>query len=122
MLQTGTYWRVTAPYTPAQDLAERASGIIIIIACTMLIYASLPANLWLEAVAAAAYIINRLLTKHLGWKTPFKATTSHLLSFAHIRIYSYYAYYHLKAIKGHLAAPKRTYKMAPRAHIGYLVG
>jgi hypothetical protein len=61
VLETGTFWRVTAPYTPAQ--AERAGGMIVVVARAMPIYAGLPMDLWPEAVAAAAYIINRLPTE-----------------------------------------------------------
>jgi hypothetical protein len=124
VLEAGTFWRVTAPYTPAQDPAERAGALIILMARTMLIYSGLPVDLWPEAIAAAAYIINRLPTKRLGWKTPFEAATSRLPSLAYIRVYSYRAYYHLKvkAVRGPFKAPPKTSKMDPRAHIGYLVG
>ena len=50
----------SAPYTQAQDPAERPGGVILDMARAMLAHSRLPHKLWPEIVAAAAYILNRL--------------------------------------------------------------
>lgn len=66
----------------------------------MRIEAHLPEELTPEAYKAAAYLLNRTPSRRLGWKT---------------RVYGCRAY----PLKYDIP---RLNKLAPRAHIGYLVG
>ena len=108
-------WQPTAPYTPAQDLAERAGALIIIVARAFRIFAGLPHNLWPECVCAAAYLLNRTPIEAKQWKTPFELITKHKPNLAHLRIYGCRAYPLINNIM-------RSAKLEPRCHIGYLVG
>lgn len=108
-------WEKSAPYAQDQDgVAERSIRTIIKRARTMLIYAGLSAKLWPEALSAACYITNRLPTKALHGKTPYKAWYKRKPDISNLRVYGCDAYvvdYKAKA-KG---------KMAPQSWAGTLV-
>src|SRR5436190_3976269 len=83
----------------------------------------LPEYLWPKPTKATGYILNRMPTKKLDWKTPIEMLYSLLglpnptLELSHLMIY---------ACRVYPLIPKdtipREQKLAPRAHIGYLVG
>ena len=82
---------------------------------TMRVHANLPACLGFKAFKAAGYIANRTPKRKLGWKTPYKVVYGRKPDLAHLRTYGYRAYLLRNKI------PKLE-KLAPRAHISYLVG
>ena len=53
----------------------------------MLIHTSLPSKLWPEVVWTACYIRNRLPTKALEEKTPFKAWYKRKPNISNLRVY-----------------------------------
>jgi hypothetical protein len=53
-------------------LIKRARGVLTQRARAMRIYANLLENLSHKMYRTAAYILNRTLTKALGWKTPYE--------------------------------------------------
>src|SRR6267378_3458891 len=87
------------------------------------IAAHLPDYLWPEPTKTAGYLLNRLPTRRLEWKTPLEKlyTDLNMLNpqpnIAHIRVYGCRAYPLIPNEK-----IPRTQKLAPRAHIGHLVG
>ncbi|KAF4313901.1 Integrase catalytic core [Botryosphaeria dothidea] len=81
----------------------------------MRIGANLPERLWPETIRAAAYIHNRTPLKKLGWITPFERVTGNRPNLSHLKAYGCKAYSLRKDLP-------RTYKLAERAFIGYLVG
>ena len=111
-------WQTTAIYTPAQDPAERAGGVIISTARAMRVSSGLPHELWPEIVKAAMYLLNRTPVKEKGWKTPFELATGRPPRIGHLRVFGCRAYAH----KLGTDQPPRLEKLAERAHIGYLVG
>ena len=71
----------------------------------MLIHASLPSKLWLEAFSTAYYITDKLFTKVLERKTPFEAWYKRKSDIFNLRVYGCDAYvvdYKAKA-KGKIA-------------------
>lgn len=115
-------WQPSAVYTPEQDQAERAGALIITMARAMRIHSGLPSDMWPEIVRAAAYILNRIPTHSLNWKTPWEAATGHKPNVAHLRAYGCKAYAHILKERGSNSKPTKNEKLAARAHIGYLVG
>ena len=111
-------FQTTAVYTPAQDPAERAGGLITTTARAMRVSSSLPQELWPEIVKAAMYLLNRTPVKEKGWKTPFELATGRRPQLGHLRVYGCRAYAH----KLGADQPPRLEKLAERAHLGYLVG
>jgi transposase InsO family protein len=101
--------------------AERAGGLLILKARCLCAQSNLPGNLWPLLYNTAAYLLNRMPTESIGWKTPWIAVQEDLgitpvdPSIAHLRVFCCRAY----TLKKHLPkVPKTT----PRAHIGYLAG
>ena len=61
--EKGIVIETTAPYSPSQNgVAKRFNRTLLELAHAMLIEKDLPAFLWDEAVAHAAYLQNRALT------------------------------------------------------------
>src|SRR5438876_4562920 len=114
----------SVPYTLEQNgAAERSGGVLMAKAWAIQINAQLPENLWPEAIKTVAYLTNRSPSKGLEWKTPFETSQKALgllnpkPNIAHLRTYGCHAYVMIPKEK-----IPRLQKMAPRAHIGYLVG
>ena len=112
----------SAPNTQSQNgPAERSGGVIIQKARCIRIEARLPEELHPEAYKAAAYLLNRTPSKGLGWKTPFEKIQLAMgiappkPNIGHLRVYGCRAY----PLKYDIP---RLNKLAPRAHVGYLVG
>ncbi|KAJ0556052.1 putative RNA-directed DNA polymerase [Helianthus annuus] len=71
--ERGILHEFSAPYTPQQNgVAERKKRTLIETARTMLADSKLPINFWAEAVSAACYTLNRVLTVKKFNKTCFE--------------------------------------------------
>jgi hypothetical protein len=121
-LDKGYEVETTAVDSPEQNgLAERSGGVVGQRARAFHIEAKLPKNLWSESYTAAVYIINRLPTKSLDWKTPYEVLrkavglVDTIPRAAHIRAYGCAAYYRDTRVD-------QGDKIQPRCLIGYLVG
>ncbi|KAL4562996.1 hypothetical protein LXL04_027027 [Taraxacum kok-saghyz] len=69
----GIIHQTTNPNTLEQNgVAERKNRIILEITRALIIDSQIPTSFWTEAVATAAYLINRLPTKALELKTPLQ--------------------------------------------------
>ena len=63
---------ISCPSTPEQnEVTKRKHRYIVETGFTMLFYAQLPKNLWIESFLTAVYLINRLPSSVLGMDTPF---------------------------------------------------
>nr|XP_036574638.1 reverse transcriptase domain protein [Colletotrichum truncatum]KAF6781092.1 reverse transcriptase domain protein [Colletotrichum truncatum] len=119
---------------------ERAGQEIITKSIKMLSGANLPTDLWVEAVKAAAYLYNISPRKRNGWKSPCQTEDEWFRQYSrwwtpelildHTRdlrphwgwIYAYGCRaYPLKSDRER-GIHKRTFKVEPRGHVGYLVG
>ena len=107
--------QTTSIYTPAQDPAEQADGVILNTARTNTMRASsgLPQDLWPEIVKAAITPI-----KKKGWKTSLELAAGKKPRIGHLRVFGCRAYAHQLGSE----QPPRLDKLAERAHMGYLVG
>jgi IS30 family transposase len=73
-LANGVSLRMSCPYTSQQNgMAERILRTTNNIIRTLLFQASMPPSYWVDALATATYLINRLPTKTLGLSTPYFA-------------------------------------------------
>ncbi|KAK5819944.1 hypothetical protein PVK06_024979 [Gossypium arboreum] len=75
---------------------------------------NLPKTMWAEAVNTAVYIQNRLPTKALAHKTPFKAWFGFKPSLAHMKVFGCLCYSQVPAVKRD--------KLSKRAVPGILTG
>lgn len=84
----GIIHQTSTPYTPQQNgMAERMNRTLVERARCMLFFANLEKRYWAEAVAAAAYIINRSPTKSLQGKTPYEMWKGKKPTLSHMKIF-----------------------------------
>jgi hypothetical protein len=109
----GIQHRKTMPYTPEQNgSSERENRTLVESARTMIHAASLPTELWAEAVNTAAFVINRTGPSNVSGKTPFQLWYGKEAPFKHIKIFGTECFVHVpqpkrkkwdkKSIKGKL--------------------
>lgn len=93
---SGIVHQTSTPYTPQHNgMAERMNRTLVERARCMLFYADLNKPFWAEAIATAAYIVNRSPTKLLGCKTPYEMWTGKKPNLSHIRIFGSEAMVHI---------------------------
>lgn len=123
MAMEGFIRTFTVPGHPEMNgPAERSGGALVKRARALLHEGNLPYSLWPEAIASAAYIMNRTPTR-IGseWKLPLEEARQFAhgvrppLNLANIKLYGSLAYCRIQGIP-------QTEKMHPRAEIGFLVG
>ena len=84
------------PKIPEQNgVSERMNRTLVEVVRSMLDDSKLPHQFWAEALATAAYLVNRSLTKTLGDKTPFEAWFGKKPCVKHIRVFGCVAYSHI---------------------------
>ena len=105
--EKGIVIETTAPYSPSQHgAAERFNRTLLELGRAMLIEKNLPAFLWPEAVAHAAYIRNRSPTRALDGKTPHEAWTGRKPDVSHFREFGCDVWVLNQKEKGSKLAPK----------------
>ena len=73
MQENGYLVKNSALYTPKQNsVIERSGGVIQVKATKLYTMSGLPADLEVEAIKTAAYLLNHILTESLGFKTPLR--------------------------------------------------
>lgn len=84
----GIIHQTSTPYTPQQNgMAERMNRTLVERARCMLFYANLEKRYWAEALATAAYVVNRSPTKSLQGKTPYEMWKGKKPNLSHMRIF-----------------------------------
>lgn len=92
----GIIHQTSTPYTPQQNgMAERMNRTLVERARCMLFCANLEKNYWAEALATAAYIVNRSPTKSLQGKTPYEMWKGKKPNLSHMRIFGSEAMVHV---------------------------
>ena len=97
----GILHETTCPHTPQQNgVAEHKNRHILETTRALLIGAHVPQNYWVDAVTYAVYLINRMPSQALNFKTPLQTLTqySHLPSLLQLepRVFGCVAYVHLQ--------------------------
>ena len=86
--QSGIQVQHSIPYTPQQNgVAERKNRSLKEMTTCMLESKKLAANLWAEAMHAAAYIQNRVPHSSVKGKTPFEAYFGHKPDVSNLRVF-----------------------------------
>src|SRR3954471_3385560 len=111
----GIEHEVTAPYTPQHNgLAERRNRTLLDMTRSMLKEKKLPHNLWGEAVATAAYVLNKCPTKRLKEIDPLETWTKEKQSVSHLKVFGSVCYKHVPEV--------RRKKLDDRSKVMLLVG
>ena len=114
--ELGISFEPSAPDTAAQNgHSERKGGILAIKARAMRLQANLPQSLWPWVIQTAGFLMNRTPMKKHSWKTPFEEIVKHKPNLNHLKQYG------CKANPLDKSIPRKE-KLAPRTHIGFLVG
>lgn len=96
----GIHHQTSMPYTPQQNgVAERMNRTLQERGRCMMFNAGLTKDFWGEAVATAAYIINRSPTNALAGVTPFEAWTGKEPDLSHFRVFGCNAMVHVPKVK-----------------------
>lgn len=70
--QKGFLSQHSYPYTPQQNgIAERKNRHLLDVTHSLLLVASVPSKIWVEALSTAVFRINRLPSQVLGFDSPF---------------------------------------------------
>lgn len=71
--EKGIHPRFYCPKTPQQNgLVERKHRHISEMGRTLMIASSVPLDFWAEAICTSVFLINRLPTPTMGWRSPFE--------------------------------------------------
>lgn len=104
----------TAPYSPQQNrIAERKNGILQDMINAMLVNASLPKNLWGEALLTACHVSNRVISKKFR-VSPYELWKGRKPNINYFKVWGCLAYYKVPL-------PKMT-KLGPKALKSVFVG
>ena len=133
MRLSGIAYEASIPYTHEQNgRAERIGRLIMTKGRAMRLSSRFPHALWKEIISAATYLYNRTPKESLNWQTPYEALFSWLNTrqgmsgpvkpqVHHLRSYGCKCFVLIKSPEDP-EYPGRLQKLAPRAHIGFLIG
>ncbi|KAL0416375.1 UNVERIFIED_CONTAM: Retrovirus-related Pol polyprotein from transposon RE2 [Sesamum latifolium] len=84
----GIVHQTTCSYTPQQNgIVEWKHKHILDMARALLFQSGLPKRFWGESVLTATYLINRLPTPLLNWKSPFEVLYRKPPDYTHLRVF-----------------------------------
>ena len=105
----GIIHQKSCPYTPEQNgVAERKHRHIVEIAATLMSRASIPIKFWPFAFNTAVYLINRLPSPNLGYKSPFEILFHKTPDYTYLKVFDCTCYPLLKPYTSNKLQPKTT--------------
>lgn len=115
----GIIHQTSCVYTPQQNgIVECKHKHLLAIARSLLFQAHLPQKFWGESILTATYLINRMPTPILDWKTPFEMLHNSPPDYSRLKVFGSLCYVTN-------TSPHKD-KFSPRAHkclfLGYAVG
>lgn len=117
--ENGIVHKTSAPFTPHQNgFIERENRTIMEAVRAMLFHRKLPEVLWDEAANSAVYILNRVINKNTGAKTPYELYMNQKPRISHLRVWGSIAF--MKVQEKKRSGYQR--KLDPRAAKLVLVG
>lgn len=84
--------------TPQQNgIAERKNRDLLEKTRAIMLHANVPKRFWSHAIQTAAYIINRLPSRVLNFKSPFEVLRGKTGGFEHLRVFGCVCFVHIQA-------------------------
>jgi IS30 family transposase len=81
--------------TPQQNgVSERKNRHLLEVTCALLFSANLPKGFWFDAILTACYLINRLPSRVIEFRSPFEILYNRKFNLSHIRIFGCTCYVH----------------------------
>jgi histone deacetylase 1/2 len=119
----GILFRLSCPYTSQQNVkAEWILRTLNDCTRTLLLQASMPYRFWAEALATAAYLLNRRPCKTTSLISPFQSLYGVSPEYTHLRVFGCLCYPNTMATAPHKLAPRSTrcvFLGYPSDHKGY---
>lgn len=86
--QAGIRRQFTAPFSPQQNgVVERRNKTVMEKSRTMIKSMKVPRRFWGEAVRHSVYLLNKLPTRSMGYRTPFEAWCGKRPQLGHVRVF-----------------------------------
>ncbi|XP_010545858.1 PREDICTED: uncharacterized protein LOC104818098, partial [Tarenaya hassleriana] len=106
----------TPPHTPEHNgISERKHRHIVETGLTLLTHSSIPSTYWTLAFSAAVYLINRLPTSVLSFRSPFEAIYNVFPNYSKLRVFGCLCFPWLRPYSSH-KLQSRSY---PCVFVGY---
>jgi hypothetical protein len=116
LTNNGILHRKSCPYTsPHNGLAERKLRHILDTGLTLLAHSHLSNRYWVDAFLTVVYIINRLPTPTLQYKSPYLKLYKHDPDYQNLRVFGCLCYNFLRPYASH----KLEYRSKPCIFLGY---
>ncbi|KAL0426174.1 UNVERIFIED_CONTAM: Retrovirus-related Pol polyprotein from transposon RE1 [Sesamum radiatum] len=118
-LTKGVIHHKTCPYSPQQNgVVERKHKHLLQIARALMFQSAIPSKFWTEAILTATFIVNRLPTSVLQWKSPYEVLYNKPVDYSVLKVFGCLAF--ATNLQPHKS------KFAKRAHrcifVGYAPG
>ncbi|KAL2228047.1 UNVERIFIED_CONTAM: Retrovirus-related Pol polyprotein from transposon TNT 1-94 [Sesamum indicum] len=84
----GILHQKTCVYSPQQNgVVERKHQHLLQVARSIMFHAKLPQKFWVESLLTATYLINRMPTPTLKWKSPYEVLHNKTPDFSHLKVF-----------------------------------
>jgi Reverse transcriptase (RNA-dependent DNA polymerase)/Integrase core domain/gag-polypeptide of LTR copia-type len=95
--ELGIIHQTTCPRTPQQNgFAERKNRHLLEVTRSLLFSGNLPKLFWADAILASCYLINRLPSKILDYKSPLEIVYKRDINLSHLRCFGCICYLHVQ--------------------------
>lgn len=112
----GIQHRITCPHTSEQNgLVERKHRHIVETGLTLLAQASLPMKFWPDSFDTVVYLINKLNTRILNFKSPAEILFNTKVHYNSLRTFGCLCFHCLRSYNNH----KLNFRSLPCTFIGY---
>ena len=85
--------------TPQQNrVAERKNRDLLEKTRSLMIHMNVPKKLWSFAILTATYLINRLPSQMLGFKSPYEVLMDRKIDLTHLKVFGCVCFVHIQAL------------------------
>ena len=109
LIDQGIIHETSCVGTPQQNgVAERKNRDLLEKTRSLMIYMNVPKRYWSHGVLTAAYLINRLPSRVLEYKSPLEVLKGRKINLSHLRVFGCACYVHVQAVHRDKFDPRAT--------------